>query len=198
MLNTFKGKLVLKQENNLFLENLNEFKKIYVCNPNDFHIENEYKFYTYTYKTQLNKGLEVKINFGFLNIYDAIHFEELISIDGIGIKTSLKIITYGYKEFLELIRINDIKEMAQKYNISTNVINIFMQYFKRKELNSYSNEQIKKINSAIINLEQLGYDKQLSTKIVWNRKEEILNNNFSLIFYLLLEDIKNERNRIEA
>lgn len=73
-----------------------------------------------------------------------------------------------------------------------------MQYFKRKELSGYTSEQIKKINTAIINLEHLGYDKQLSTKVVWNRKEEIFNNSFSSIFYLLLEDIKNERNRIEA
>ena len=46
---------------------------------------------------------------------------------------------------------------------------------------------------AISNLEKLGYAKQISTKVVWKRKDEIINNNFSKIFYLLIEDIKNER-----
>lgn len=198
MLNMFKGILVLKQENNLFLENDYDFRKVYVCKPDDYEYKKEYKFYIYTYKTQINKGLEVKVNFGFDNFKDVIYFDELIMIEGIGIKTALKIINKGYEEFIKLISLNEVKEIAQKYNLTTNLINIFMQYFKRKELNSYTSEQIKKINTAIINLEHLGYDKQLSTKVVWNRKEEILNNNFSSIFYLLLEDIKNERNRIEA
>lgn len=198
MLNKFKGNLVLKQENNLFLENEYDFKKIYVCKPDNYDHNKEYKFYVYTYKTNINKGLEVKINFGFESFREAIYFDELILIEGIGIKTALKIINKGYGEFSELIRANEIKEIVQKYNLSTNVINIFMQYFKRKELSGYTSEQIKKINTAIINLEHLGYDKQLSTKVVWNRKEEIFNNSFSSIFYLLLEDIKNERNRIEA
>lgn len=117
-------------------------------------------------KININKGLEVKINFGFESFREAIYFDELILIEGIGIKTALKIINKGYGEFSELIRANEIKEIVQKYNLSTNVINIFMQYFKRKELSGYTSEQIKKINTAIINLEHLGYDKQLSTKVV--------------------------------
>lgn len=166
MLNMFQGKLVLKQENNLFLENDYDFKKIYVSRPDNYNNKKEYKFYIYTYKTQLNKGLEVKINFGFDTYKEVICFDELIMIEGIGIKTALKIVNQGYEEFIELIKQNEVKEIAQKYSLTTNIINIFMQYFKRKELSNYTNEQIKKINAAIINLEHLGYDKKLSTKIV--------------------------------
>lgn len=198
MLNMFKGNLVIKQENNLYLENSENFKKIYVSKPDKYNLKKEYKFYIYTYRTQLSKNLEIVINFGFDTVKDAICFDELIMIEGIGIKTALKIINNGYDKFIELISINNVKEIAKNYNLTTNVINSFLEYFKRKELNSYTSEQIKKINTAIINLEQLGYDKQLSTKIVWNRKDEIINNNFSKIFSLLLEDIKNERSRIEA
>lgn len=65
-----------------------------------------------------NKSIETRINFGFNNLDNAIGFYDLINIDGIGIKTALKIIKNGYQELLSLVQENNSYEINQKYGLS--------------------------------------------------------------------------------
>lgn len=193
MFDSFKGKVAYKYANSIFLENEHHLKEIYVDEINNYELNQEYKLYIFIYISMGNKSIENRINFGFDNLDDAMGFYNLINIDGIGIKTALKIIKNGYKELLSLIQENNPYEISQKYGLSNNITNAIIDFYRKKDLQDYSNEEIKRINAAINNLQQLGYSKQISTKVVWGRKEEILKNKFSNIFCLLIEDIKNER-----
>ncbi len=193
MFDSFKGKVAYKYANSIFLENEHHLKEIYVDEINNYELNQEYKLYIFIYISMGNKSIENRINFGFDNLDNAMGFYNLINIDGIGIKTALKIIKNGYKELLSLIQENNPYEISQKYGLSNNITNAIIDFYRKKDLQNYSNEEIKRINAAISNLQQLGYSKQISTKVVWGRKEEILKNKFSNIFCLLIEDIKNER-----
>lgn len=193
MFDSFKGKVAYKYANSIFLENEHHLKEIYVDEINNYELNQEYKLYIFIYISIGNKSIENRINFGFDNLDNAMGFYNLINIDGIGIKTALKIIKNGYKELLSLIQENNPYEISQKYGLSNNITNAIIDFYRKKDLQNYSNEEIKRINAAINNLQQLGYSKQISTKVVWGRKEEILKNKFSNIFCLLIEDIKNER-----
>lgn len=193
MFDIFKGKFVYNQQNSIFLENENHLKEIYVDAKDDYELGKEYRLYIFIYKSLGNKNIVNRVNFGFQKLDDAIWFNNLINIEGIGVKTALKIIKNGYKELPEIAKQHNLSEIAQRYGVSNKVSSAIVEFFNKEELGSYSREQVRKINAAIDNLHQLGYSKQLSTKIVFNRREEILNNNFSTIFHLLIEDIKNER-----
>ena len=175
------------------MENEHNLKEIYVDEINKYELNQEYKLYIFIYIAMGNKSIETWINFGFSNLDNAIGFYDLINIDGIGIKTALKIIKYGYQELLSLVQENNSYEISQKYGLSNSITNAIIDFYRKKDLQNYNNDEIKRINAAINNLQQLGYSKQISTKVVWGRKEEILKNKFSDIFYLLIEDIKNER-----
>ena len=92
-----------------------------------------------------------------------------------------------------MVQENNSYEISQKYGLSNSITNAIIDFYRKKDLQNYNNDEIKRINAAINNLQQLGYSKQISTKVVWGRKDEILKNKFSDIFCLLIEDIKNAR-----
>lgn len=193
MFDSFKGKVAYKHANSIFLENEHHLKEIYVDEINKYELNQEYKLYIFIYIAMGNKSIETRINFGFSNLDNAIGFYDLINIDGIGIKTALKIIKNGYQELLSLVQENNSYEISQKYGLSNSITNAIIDFYRKKDLQNYNNDEIKRINAAINNLQQLGYSKQISAKVVWGRKEEILKNKFSDIFCLLIEDIKNAR-----
>ena len=194
MFDSFKGKVAYKHANSIFfLENEHHLKEIYVDEINKYELNQEYKLYIFIYIAMGNKSMETRINFGFSNLDNAIGFYDLINIDGIGIKTALKIIKNGYQELLSLVQENNSYEISQKYGLSNSITNAIIDFYRKKDLQNYNNDEIKRINAAINNLQQLGYSKQISTKVVWGRKDEILKNKFSDIFCLLIEDIKNAR-----
>ena len=100
------------------MENEHNLKEIYVDEINKYELNQEYKLYIFIYIAMGNKSIETWINFGFSNLDNAIGFYDLINIDGIGIKTALKIIKYGYQELLSLVQENNSYEISQKYGLS--------------------------------------------------------------------------------
>lgn len=193
MFEKIEGQIIYKSDSFAFVENEFLLKQIYLNKNTNFELYKKYKFYIFVYRLIGNKNIEKEINFGFEDLNDAICFEDLINIDGVGIKTALKIIKNGYKEFMNLVSKRDIYLITKKYTISNNIAINILNFFNKKELNEYTAEELKKINSAIDNLQKLGYTKQLSTKVVWNRKDQIISNQFVNVFNILIEDIKNER-----
>lgn len=118
MFDSFKGKVTYKHANSIFLENEHHLKEIYVDEINKYELNQEYKLYIFIYIAMGNKSIETRINFGFSNLDNAIGFYDLINIDGIGIKTALKIIKNGYQELLSLVQENNSYEISQKYGLS--------------------------------------------------------------------------------
>lgn len=193
MLNIFKGKVIFKKDRSLILENDFCLREIIVTNIENYLFDQIYKFYIYEYRTLVNKANEEVCIYGFDNLNDLIAFESLLKIDGVGLKTAQKIIAVGTDRIKEIIQENDFGEMMKEFGLSNKIASNIFSYFSTLSKKKCSSKDISKINEAIFNLEKLGYTKQISTKVVWKRKEEIINNNFSKIFYLLIEDIKNER-----
>ena len=193
MLNIFKGKVIFKKDRSLILENDFSLCEIIVTNIENYLFDQIYKFYIYEYRTLVNKANEEVCIYGFDNLNDLIAFESLLKIDGVGLKTAQKIIAVGTDRLKEIIQENDFGEMMKEFGLSNKIASNIFSYFSTLSKKKCSSKDISKINEAIFNLEKLGYTKQISTKVVWKRKEEIINNNFSKIFYLLIEDIKNER-----
>ena len=193
MLNIFKGKVIFKKDRSLILENDFSLCEIIVTNIENYLFDQIYKFYIYEYRTLVNKANEEVCIYGFDNLNDLIAFESLLKIEGVGLKTAQKIIAVGTDRLKEIIQENDFGEMMKEFGLSNKIASNIFSYFSTLSKKKCSSKDISKINEAIFNLEKLGYTKQISTKVVWKRKEEIINNNFSKIFYLLIEDIKNER-----
>lgn len=193
MLNIFKGKVIFKKDRSLILENDFCLREIIVTNIENYLFDQIYKFYIYEYRTLVNKANEEVCIYGFDNLNDLIAFESLLKIDGVGLKTAQKIIAVGTDRLKEIVQENDFGEMMKEFGLSNKIASNIFSYFSILSKKKCSSKDISKINEAIFNLEKLGYTKQISTKVVWKRKEEIINNNFSKIFYLLIEDIKNER-----
>ena len=195
MINSFYGKLVFKSDSEIYLQNINGCCEIYFENNNDFKIGNEYFFYYFNYQVWNNKNINTSINVGFLNLIEAINFKELILINGIGIKTALKIINSGINNFKKIALNEDIDYISKNFHVSENIAKNIIKHYQGKEINNLNPNDNIKILSAINNLEQLGYKKELVKKIVLNRKQEIIDNNFNDIFSLLIMDIKNERTK---
>lgn len=197
MINSFYGKLVYKNKNEIYLQNVNGCCEIYFENNQNLKVGNEYFFYFYNYHVWNNKGLDTQQNIGFINLIEAINFKELISINGIGIKTALKIISSGVNDFKTIAINDDIKNIMLSLNVSMQVAKNIVKHYQNKEIlqsDNFSNKLIDAMN----NLEKLGYKKDLVKKIVLNRKQEIIDNNFNDIFAILIMDIKNERNKFKT
>ena len=193
MFEKIEGQIIYKSNSFAFVENEFDLKQIYLNKIINFELYKKYKFYIFVYRLIGNKNIEKEINFGFDNLNDAICFEDLINIDGVGIKSALKIIKNGYKEFMNLILQKDLYQITKQYSLSNNIATNILNYFNKKEMNNYTTQELKKINAAIDNLQKLGYTKQLSTKVVWKRKDQIISDQFVNVFNTLIEDIKNER-----
>lgn len=193
MFEKIEGQIIYKSNSFAFVENEFDLKQIYLNKIINFELYKKYKFYIFVYRLIGNKNIEKEINFGFDNLNDAICFEDLINIDGVGIKSALKIIKNGYKEFMNLILQKDLYQITKQYSLSNNIATNILNYFTKKEMNNYTTQELKKINAAIDNLQKLGYTKQLSTKVVWKRKDQIISDQFVNVFNTLIEDIKSER-----
>ena len=89
----------------------------------------------------------------------------------------------------------NIDYISKNFHVSENIAKNIIKHYQGKEINNLNPNDNLKILSAINNLEQLGYKKELVKKIVLNRKKEIIDNNFNDIFSLLIMDIKNERTK---
>lgn len=193
MFDSFKGKLVFKQKNKIYLENDHGLREIHVENDDEYLENNEYHLYIYCSKLVSHKSIEKVTNFGFKTIKEMCYFEKFINIEGVGPKTALRFINGGIDIFNELVENRMIDEMIDKYRINLRIANALIGNHKYEKNSEFSSDELKKINAAINNLQNIGYNKDLCTKIVLKRQQEIINNNFSNIFHILIEDIKNER-----
>ncbi len=198
MINSFYGKLIFKNDNNIYLQNVNGCCELYLENNKNLKIGNDYFFYYFDYQINNSKGLNIHSKIAFFNLVEAINFKDLININGIGIKIALKILNSGVNDF-KLIAINeDINYIKEHFKVSENVAKNIVKHYQNKEINSINEEDSIKLNNAINYLEKLGYKKELVKKIVLNRKKEIIENQFNDVFSMLIMDIKNERNKFKT
>ncbi|MDE5651484.1 MAG: hypothetical protein K2H80_00240, partial [Ureaplasma sp.] len=160
MFDSFKGKLVFKQKNKIYLENDHGLKEIYVENEENFLDNNEYHLYIYCSKLVSHKSIEKVTNFGFKTIKEMCCFEELINIEGVGPKTALRFINGGIDIFNDLVKNKMIDEMIDKYRINLRIANIIINRRKFNENSELTSSELKKLNEAIMNLQNIGYNRE--------------------------------------
>lgn len=98
------GTVVSHGKNYIIFENNNTGVILNVNNPAQFEKNKFSKVFIYEYKTEFLIQL-----YGFKYFRERILFEDLLSVSGVGPKTSLNILAFGYKKVLNALTSNDPK-----------------------------------------------------------------------------------------
>ncbi|WP_353289904.1 hypothetical protein [Ureaplasma ceti] len=194
MVRGFHGTVIYSTEDSVYFVNSHDCLEIYNNHQQEWKLNQNYFLYVYEQKVLSGKSVEHIVNFGFTKITDCITFKNLLGLSGIGVKTAYKLLQYGIEDIQQYVQMHDVFDVMEHYKISEKVANTLVDHFIKNDCSTIKNpNDMKKINDAIYYLQELGYSKQLSTKVVWNRRNEVLQKNFSQIFSTLIGDIKNER-----
>ncbi len=182
-MNYIIGKIVCKFSNYIILENNFIGYKINVSNIDNFELDKYRKLYIYK-KTQIINNNISEEYYGFENYKDKMMFEKLISINGIGPKTSLNIISNDLLTLKYYIKTNDIEKLCSLNGITKKVAislinnievedNILDEFSNsNNEQNSTNSKNCK--NDVISALKSLGYKKDVIDKSI----SEIPNEDF--------------------
>ncbi|AHH12042.1 Holliday junction DNA helicase ruvA [Borrelia hermsii YBT] len=184
MINKIYGKIVEKRESSIVIVALPfEFEVLVssFCNAELMLLE-DVAILTYLHLRED----EIKL-FGFLNVSEREVFEELISVDGIGPRAALRILSgMKYDEFRDAIEREDVKRISTVKGIGNKVAGkIFLKLrgklVKADELTS-SVFKFKDLEQSIVNM---GFDRKLVVAAI---KEIMLIDEF-----LMLREVEQEQ-----
>lgn len=184
MISFIKGKLIVKEPTNLVVEVNNIGYDINIAiSTYDLigNINDEVYLLTYLYVKE-----DILALYGFASEEEKKLFKQLISISGIGPRTSLHILSHiKIDQFKQAIATHNIEMLSKTPGIGKKMAEKLILELKEKislsnvfpqEKTSYQ-ENI--VNNAISALVSLGYNKKTATEKVINAIK-ILKNNFSL------------------
>ncbi|UEQ06691.1 Holliday junction branch migration protein RuvA [Borrelia hermsii] len=184
MINKIYGKIVEKRESSIVIVALPfEFEVLVssFCNA-ELRLLEDVEILTYLHLRED----EIKL-FGFLNVSEREVFEELISVDGIGPRAALRMLSgMKYDEFRDAIEREDIKRISTVKGIGNKVAGkIFLKLrgklVKADELTS-SVFKFKDLEQSIVNM---GFDRKLVVAAI---KEIMLIDEF-----LMLREVEQEQ-----
>ena len=107
MIEYILGKVSYKNSNYLILENNFKGYKVYMSDLASIEENSNIKVFVYTRVYQNNKSNFVFEYYGFKSIREKFFFETLLSINGIGPKTSLLILKNNIDMLKELIKLEN-------------------------------------------------------------------------------------------
>lgn len=102
------GKIVHTTANYIILDSNYSGLLLYVARSERFKKDENRKIYIYTHHNEYSKTM-----FGFENFKEKILFEDLISVSGIGPKTSLAILNNGWEVVMLIIAEGDWEQLAK-------------------------------------------------------------------------------------
>ncbi|UCP01067.1 Holliday junction branch migration protein RuvA [Borrelia hermsii] len=184
MINKIYGKIVEKRESSIVIVALPfEFEVLVssFCNA-ELRLLEDVEILTYLHLRED----EIKL-FGFLNVSEREVFEELISVDGIGPRAALRMLSgMKYDEFRDAIEREDVKRISTVKGIGNKVAGkIFLKLrgklVKADELTS-SVFKFKDLEQSIVNM---GFDRKLVVAAI---KEIMLIDEF-----LMLREVEQEQ-----
>lgn len=164
MYSYIKGIITEIESNFVTLENNNIGYMVYVSNPYQFKINNEYKIYIYQ-----NIKEDENTLYGFNDIEQKHLFLKLIDVNGVGPKMALPIIATDPKEVIDAIEEGNINYLKKFPKIGDKVARQIILDLKGKLVND--NEEKIKNDELIDTLKALGYKIQDIKKILPNVKE---------------------------
>ena len=102
-----KGKVISLGKTYIILETNSTGHIIYVARPNDFKADKFIKVYIYEHKSEYTEAI-----YGFNTFEERILFENLISVNGVGPKTSLNILKEGVETPMQFIANGDVNSLS--------------------------------------------------------------------------------------
>ncbi|MCU4117220.1 Holliday junction branch migration protein RuvA [Mycoplasma zalophi] len=108
------GKIVHINKNYLILENNGVGEIIYMPNVEKFKKDEFAKIFIHEYSSEY-----FKTTYGFGNFRELIVFEDLLSVQGIGPKTAINILSVGWKNIMIYISTANIEKLSEIPYLST-------------------------------------------------------------------------------
>lgn len=164
------GRVASKAKRYIIFESNYTGYVINVPNVDDFDIETTKKIFIYDHSNEYNKSL-----YGFKEFKERLLFEDLISIQGIGPKTALSILSFGWEAVLDYIINGDIEKLSsvQYVGIKSAKQMIFELQDKYTNMTKYKKQDISKEKNELKNtLKTLGFKEEQILKVMPNIKEE--------------------------
>lgn len=199
------GKVSYKNSNYLILENNFKGYKFFVSNATKFEENASAKIFVYTKISQNNKNNYVFEYYGFKTLKEKIFFEHLLSVNGIGPKTSLIILKNDLNLLKELIRNEDIDSLSALEGFTNKValaiVSALSFKMKNEKINEFSNDINQKnesnpnnsfnpIPDLVSALKALGYKKNMIEKAINILIPQLTNTNEDQISELISQAIK--------
>ncbi|MDE5767073.1 MAG: hypothetical protein K2H56_00845 [Malacoplasma sp.] len=145
MIEYILGKVSYKNSNYLILENNFKGYKVYMSDLASIEENSNIKVFVYTRVYQNNKSNFVFEYYGFKSIREKFFFETLLSINGIGPKTSLLILKNNIDMLKELIKNEDVESLSilEGFNqkIALSIISALSFKFKKENWIEYENNK---------------------------------------------------------
>lgn len=179
------GKVLNKTKSYLIFETNYTGYVIHVANVDQFELDKFQKIFIYEHQNEY-----VHTFYGFKEFKERLFFEDLLSIQGIGPKTAISILSHNWKHVLELIAIGDYEEISKLPYVGLKVAKQLVLEFQNK-YNSILNKQTYSKNKieAIKTLKTLGFN-QKQIDLVVDKLEE--KDDLDLMIEQAIELISNE------
>lgn len=173
------GKVNYINANYLILENNFLGYKIYVANPENFELNKIQKLFVYVKVFQNLKNSFSYDYYGFKSLAEKIFFEQLLQINGIGVKSALQILKNDIGLTKSLIKNKDVESLSVLDGFNNKIANAVIGQLSFKLTDDkYDNsalEKNEKIADLIGALKALGYKKQEVEKAIANINEQLVN-----------------------
>ncbi|WP_027334014.1 Holliday junction branch migration protein RuvA [Mycoplasma elephantis] len=154
------GKIQYKSKNYIVFDTNFTGYKIYVPDINRFEEEKTFRLYLYEHKNDYSEAL-----FGFLDYKERILFEDLLGLSGIGPKTAIDMLNYGWKNLAFLIANGNVEELSKfKYVGNKTARQIIFEFQDKWQKLINNNEYVPNTNTLNSNevvetLKMLGFKK---------------------------------------
>lgn len=154
------GKVVFKTKSSIILESNYTGYIITVGNINQYEIDKFQKIYIYNYQNEYSKTI-----YGFKEFKERIFFEDLISVQGVGPKTAISILSTNWKEIMKMIAEGDYESIAKIPYVGTKTARKIVFDFQKKYNTFLSkNKESKNKLEVYKTLKTLGFnEKQINS-----------------------------------
>ena len=161
------GKIIAKTKTNLIFESNYTGFTINVANVDKYEIDKFQKIFIYEYENDYGKSY-----YGFKEFKERIFFEDLLSIQGIGPKTAMSILTSNWKEVMKMIAEGNYDEIAKIPYVGLRTARqIIFDFQKKYNLMLSKENQSKNKLEVFQTLKSLGFNKN-QIDLVANKLED--------------------------
>ncbi len=183
------GKVVSKTKTSLIFESNYTGYVVIVSDVDKFEIDKFQKLFIYDYKNDFGQTL-----YGFKEFKERIFFEDLISIQGIGPKTAMSILSSDWKQVMDMIAAGDYDRIAKIPYVGLRTARQIVFDFQKKyrTLLSKNNESKNKLE-VYDTLRNLGFNEK-QIKLVSSKLKDT--NNIDQMIEKAIEIISHDQQNI--